>query len=126
MNDYLTLFTEQKKTKKVLGIAPSLPSKGTNDGNDGDSLNQVSGISFGIQPQPLSCPNCVKPLTTSGAYHFWCESGHYDLQLPIPEVQRSGYCKFCHHPFNNGACEACGNQTSSTIAERKQIFTASS
>ena len=75
------------------------------------------------EPQPRSCPTCAKPLASSGKYHFWCEAGHYDLQEVIPANERANYCQYCHDPATNGACDACRNQTSSTIAGASQSFT---
>lgn len=77
-----------------------------------------------VEPQPRSCPNCNQQLASSGAYHFWCEACHYDLHEVIPANERANYCKSCHGPLKNGACEACRNQTSSTIADTAKTSTA--
>ena len=71
-----------------------------------------------------SCPNCTKTLTSSGKYHFWCESGHYDLHEVIPVNERANYCKYCHDPATNGVCEACQTQPYSTFAEASKNLAA--
>ena len=77
-----------------------------------------------VEPQPRSCPTCSQQLTSSGAYHFWCASGHYDLHEVIPADQRVNYCKFCHDALRNGACDACRIQGLSMIADTAKTSTA--
>ncbi len=79
--------------------------------------------SLTAEPQPRTCPTCAKHLASSGKYHFWCASCHYDLHEVIPANDRANYCKFCHDPLDNGRCKACRNQTSSTIADAAKIST---
>ena len=63
--------------------------------------------SLTTEPQPRSCPTCAKSLTSSGKYHFWCASCHYDLHEVIPANERANYCKYCHDPLTDGACQEC-------------------
>lgn len=68
-------------------------------------------------PEVRTCPTCSRQLASSGKYHFWCESGHYDLHEVIPTNERANYCRICHDPLINGACNACQHQPYSIFAE---------
>ena len=93
-------------------------------GNEIEAEPATVKESLTTEPQPRTCPTCAKQLASSGKYHFWCEDCHYGLQEIIPANQRANYCQFCHEPLTGGACNACRNQSSSTIADAAKISTA--
>jgi hypothetical protein len=116
MRNYLAPFTEGKNIPITSKRLLSKPSKGTFDSFDskGSKVIQIYSLPENAiqellpsEPQPRSCPTCARQLTSSGAYHFWCASGHCDLQIPIPAKERANHCKFCHDPLKNGACQLC-------------------
>ena len=52
----------------------------------------------------MNCPTCNVTMKSSGAYHFWCALGHFDLHKPVPVGERAHHCKYCVEPLKDGIC----------------------